>query len=43
VSSGSTRAELSSGGVLATSAFGDGLIRLWDIATGEKLVEFRTD
>ena len=30
-------------GILATRGFGDGLVRLWDVATGDMIVELRAD
>ena len=33
----------SADGILATAGNGEGLMRLWDVTTGELLVEFRTD
>ena len=34
---------LSVDGILATRGFGDGIVRLWDVATGDLLVELRAD
>jgi WD40 repeat protein len=42
-SNGAGRAALSADGILATSGNGEGLMRLWDVMTGEMLLEFRTD
>ena len=42
-SNGVSRAVMSSDGTLATSGNGDGLLRLWDITTGEERLAFRTD
>ena len=42
-SKGATRAALSADGILATSGNGEGLMRLWDVTTGELVLEFRTD
>jgi WD40 repeat protein len=42
-SGGVTRAALSAPGLLATSGRGSGLLQIWDVTTGELVVEFRTD
>lgn len=34
---------LSAEGILATRGFGDGLVRLWDVETGDMIVELRAD
>jgi WD40 repeat protein len=39
----STRVALTDDGRLMTAGHGDGLVRLWDISTGDLLVEFRFD
>ena len=43
VSNGVSRAVMSVGGTLATSGNGEGLLRLWDVTTGEERLAFRTD
>ena len=43
VSDGVSRVDIDDSGILATSGNGDGLVRLWDFATGDLLGEFRTD